>query len=134
MDITEAEAKSWFESNGISGDDWDELPGFQKGMIGIESVAFDWDDVHSIRETGIPESAAVLYFHVGEAGLDEDEVLFEDADGDLGLYVMQNTTSENMQSLFSDDSVSVVGVRQLEGSNDERYVLLECEADMSLFD
>lgn len=134
MDITESEAAEWLELHGVSDSSWDSLPSFQKGMVGIEAVASSWDEVDSIRETGVPESAAVLYFNSEKCGLNEAELEFQAEEGDLSLYVMQNAESEALASLFDDSAVSVLGVDLIDGSNDERYVLVECEAGVGLFD
>lgn len=134
MDITESAAAEWLDVHGISDESWDSLPSFQKGMIGIEAVASSWDEVDSIRETGVPESAAVLYFNSEACGFSVDELEFQSESGDLSLYVMQNAESDALVSLFEDSAVSVLGVDLIEGSNGEQYVLVECEAGLSLFE
>jgi len=106
---------------------------FRRG-IGIEAVASSWDEVDSIRETGVPESAAVLYFNSEACRVSVDELEFQSESGFLSLYVMQNAESDALVSLFEDSAVSVLGVDLIEGSNGEQYVLVECEAGLSLFE
>lgn len=136
MEISESDAKDWYETNGIANTDWGEFEDFTREMIAVEAIADDWDEVDQMRETGIPESAVLIYFNVDECGLDEREVEYlDDEDSYEGLtsYVMQNTSSSNLKSLFNDSSVTVLSVDALEGSNGEMYVRVEVEGSASIF-
>lgn len=136
MKISESDAKDWYETYGIADDDWDEMPDFQQGMVALESVAEDWDEVVDMRETGIPESAVVMYFDPSAIGLDASEVEFrseEEGYESLTSYVLQNTNSNNVESLFNSDEVGVLSVSHQEGSDGGIYVTIECEADRGIF-
>lgn len=136
MKISESDAKNWYETYGIADDDWDEMPGFQQGMVALESVAEDWDEVVDMRETGIPESAVVIYFDPSSIGLKGSEIEFrseEQGYESLTSYVLQNAESDNVESLFDSDNVEVLSVSHREGSDGTVYVTIECEADRSIF-
>lgn len=136
MKISESDARTWYETNGIADTDWNDFEDFTREMIAVEAIADDWDEVDQMRETGIPESAVLIYFNVTECGLDEGEVEYldeEDSYEGLTSYVMQNTSSSNLKSLFDDSEVTVLSVDALEGSNGEMYVRVEVEGSASIF-
>lgn len=137
MEVSESEVREWYAENAISDADWDSLPEFQQGMVAIEAVADSWSEVVSMREVGIPEDAVLLFFEPSAIGLDASEVSHRaEARGfeSLTSYVLQETSSENICSLFSSETIGVVSVSMREGQDDEPYLVLECEADTSVFE
>lgn len=122
--------------NGISDTDWDEFEDFTREMVALEAIADGWGAVEQMRETGIPESAVLMYFNAKSCGLEPSEVEYlgdENAYEGLTSYVLQNTTSDNLKSIFDDDTVTVLSVDSLEGSNGTIYVTVEVEASSRIF-
>lgn len=127
VSISEEEAREWYEENGIADTEWGEFIPLQKGMIGIEAIASQWGDLSDIRETGVPESAVLLYFNAETVGLNKNKV--NDV-VDLTSYVLQNTTSSHIKELFDSSDINVLSVNPYsEGDG----IQIECEADESLF-
>lgn len=136
MQITESDARDWYETNGIGDTDWEEFADFTREMLAVEAIADEWEEVDQMRETGIPESAVIIYFNVEDCGLDTGEVEYLDEENSyegLTSYVIQNTLSDNLASLFDDSEVTVLSVDALEGSNGEMYVRVEVEGSSELF-
>jgi len=136
MQISETEAREWYESNGISNTDWSEFAPITKQMLAVEAIASEWDVVVQMRETGIPESAVLIYFDAEACGLDPEEVHYLGSEASyegLTSYIIQNTTSEHVSSLFEDRAnVTVLSVDAVEMNTGLVTFVLEVEGDETI--
>jgi len=137
MKISEEEVKNWYELNGVSTESWDNFEDFTKEMIAVEAIVSGWGEVTQLRESGIPESAVLIYFNADDCGLDpsESEYLGEEASYEgLTPYVLQNTTSDNIKRLFDDKNpVNVLSVDSLRTDDDNVHIIVEVEGEAEIF-
>lgn len=113
MQIKEEKAIKWYNDRGLSSDSWDSFSELVKGMVCIEAIAEEWDEVDQLLETGIPEQAVLIYFNIEKIGLKLSEMEERDSTDSyesLTTYSLQNTTSENLESLLIDNEVTIESV------------------------
>jgi hypothetical protein len=132
MDICETDAKSWYESHGISDSPWNDFTDKQQGMLGLETLGDSWDEVVSMREVGIPENGVLLYFEATACGLDENEIEYYAEENNsreqITPYILQNTTSKHLKDIFDDPSVNVLSVSAEVSTGGKPVITVECEA------
>jgi len=130
LEISESDAKNWFETNGISSSSWASFDEFQQEMLALEALASNWDDIITMRESGIPESYVLMYFYPEDIGLDVQEL---ENRQDKTAYVVQETISDNVSELFDSESVSVFGTDVEYNNDDEMLLRIGCEANERIF-
>lgn len=124
MEIKEKEVIDWYNNYGLSSDSWSSFSDEIKGMVAIEAIIEEWDEVEQILETGIPEQAVLVYFDVESVGLELRELEERDSVNSyesLTSYSMQNTDSENLRTLLIDDVITVESV-----ALEDEYLRVEC--------
>lgn len=131
LSIAEADARDWFETYGIANTPWNDYDDFQKEMLALEAIVDNWENVIDIRESGIPESNVLLYFYPEDVGLETREL---EAQEDKTAYVVQNTTADNISSLFESDSINVFGTDIMYNNDDELLLRIGCEANEKIFE
>ena len=119
MRIKEQKAVDWYQGNQLVSDSWSTFSDTIKGMVAIEAITSDWNEVTKTLETGGPDKAVLLYFNIQDCGLNFTEISKRDSTPDLEsitTYILQNTTSENLKRLLTDDVVTVESVTVEDGT------------------
>lgn len=129
MEIDRLKAKEWYENNGVSDTDWENLGDYVQQAIGLEALVDSWSAVESMREGGLPGEVTVLiYYSVESLGLDPEMVieLDERETEQLTSYVLQNTTESTIEELFNSSAVEVFEVTK-QDIDGELFVVVNCE-------
>lgn len=124
MIVTEEEGKKWYNKNGISDEDWSNFNKTTKDLVRLEATLDKFDEIHHMRETGIPESAVLAFIKPGDVGLNKDTLSYINSDKDLrdiATYVTQNST-RNIKRIFLLNNMEVTSVNYIDD-----FIRLEVE-------